>query len=136
MESRNKYHRDNHDFKYSEGRSKRDEKFMNKNFPFNFRYFVPEINLETEQNPDYIRIISYNILCDSLLPVSTNINEEDLKSYPYMLWENRKNVIIQEIKELKGDIICLQEFERDEHFIDAMGALGYDVMIYLNLVYL
>lgn len=129
MESNNKYHRDNHDYKYSEGRNKRTGKFANKNFPFNFRYFVPEINLEIEQNPDYIRIISYNILCDSLLPISTNINEEDLNNYPYMLWENRKNKIIQEIKELKGDIICLQEFERDEQFIGALGKLGYDVYI-------
>ena len=107
---------------------KRD--FSNKNFPFNYRYWVPEIEIkDIETTPQYIRVMSYNILCDSLLSVSTQIQEEDLINYAHMSWENRKKAILNEIKELKPDVICLQEFERDEDLIRNLGVLKYDVKI-------
>ena len=99
-----------------------------KNFPFNRRSWVPDINIKN-LNRDYIRVVAYNILCDSLLPISTQISEEDIKKMPFLYWENRRKKIIDESKELYGDIIALQEFERDEILIDEMGKLGYDVQI-------
>ncbi len=111
---------------------KKYEKFKNKNFPFNFRFFVPEINIDNfENNSDYFRVITYNILADSLLPVSTQMDESELKKYSYMHWTNRKQNILAELKELRGDLICIQEFERDEEFISTLGNIGYDVNIYL-----
>ena len=55
-----------------------------KPFPLNIRNWYPDIPfekiLEKIPNTQYpIRIAQYNILCDSLLPVSTRILEEDLK---------------------------------------------------------
>ncbi len=109
---------------------KTHQRFLNKNFPFNYRYFVPDFELENmQENPDYVRVISYNILCDSLVSISTEIDENDLINYPYMLWQNRKKKIIEELNELNGDIICLQEFERDEEMIQTLGKMGYDVII-------
>ena len=68
-------------------------------FPYNIRSWYPDIPLEkiTEKlsNTQYpIRIVQYNILCDSLLPISTHIVEEDLKLCPFYLWENRKKKIL------------------------------------------
>jgi len=99
-----------------------------KNFPFNRRCWVPDIKINN-LNGEYIRVVTYNILCDSLLSISTQISEEDIKKMPFLYWENRRKKIIDELKELDGDIIALQEFERDETLIDEMGKLGYDVKI-------
>jgi mRNA deadenylase 3'-5' endonuclease subunit Ccr4 len=128
-------------YKYSEKKEKQfvppktHQRFLNKRFPFNFRYFVPEMNLENmHDNPDYIRVVNYNILCDSLITISTEIEESDFLKYPYMQWEERKRKIVDELKELNGDIICLQELERDEDLIKSFSAMGYDVRIYFYLI--
>jgi mRNA deadenylase 3'-5' endonuclease subunit Ccr4 len=110
---------------------KTHQRYLNKSFPFNFRYFVPEMFIDNmHENPDYIRVISYNILCDSLITVSTEIDEKDLLNYPYMQWEERKRKIVEELNQLNGDIICLQEFERDEELIKTFSSMGYDVKIF------
>ena len=44
-------------------------------------------------------------------------------------WNIRKLKIIQELEELNGDIICLQEMDPDIEFINEMGKLGYDVLL-------
>ncbi len=44
-----------------------------------------------------------------------------------MKWEQRKRKIIDELKEINGDIICLQEFERDEEMVKIFSQMGYDV---------
>ena len=113
----------------------RHDRYKNQKFPFNHRHFVPEIQIENmnDDSSDYIRVISYNILSDSLLSISTQIEESDLVNYPYMSWENRKKNILAELYELNGDVICIQEFEKDEDFISALGKLGYDVN-YLNFL--
>lgn len=100
----------------------------NKNFPFNVRNFVPDIEMD-RNDPKLIRVISYNILCDSLVSVSTQIQEEDINKLPYMQWENRRNKILMEINELNADIICIQEFERDKVFIEEMAKNNYDVYL-------
>lgn len=102
------------------------KKISNNPFPFNYRSWVPDLNIPTDSDK-YVRVISYNILCDSLLSVSTQISEEDIVKTPYLQWENRKKVIIQEILALKADIICMQEFERDEALIKELGQAGYNV---------
>jgi mRNA deadenylase 3'-5' endonuclease subunit Ccr4 len=125
------YSNRNHDQDNAEHRHNkkpRYDRYKNQKFPFNLRHFVPEFQLENmHDNPDYIRVISYNILCDSLVSISTQIDESDLVNYPYMFWENRRKNILAELCELNGDVICIQEFERDEDFISALGKLGYDV---------
>lgn len=97
----------------------------NKPFPFSHRVWVPNVDLEKSE--EYVRVISYNILCDSLITVSTEIDESQHEKFPFFKWENRRRGILAELKELDGDIICLQEFERDEIFIEEMGKMGYDV---------
>ena len=130
----NRYSNQDTEKEYRHKKHNRNDRYKNQKFPFNFRHFVPEIQIENmHENPEYIRVISYNILCDSLLPISTQIEESDLVNYPYMIWENRRKIILAELVELNGDVVCLQEFERDENFITAMGNLGYDVKInFLN----
>ena len=97
-----------------------------KNFPFNRRSWVPNIEVK-QTNGENIRVLSYNILCDSLLPISTQISEDDISRMPFLHWVNRRTKIIDELAELDGDIVCIQEFERDEVLIDKMGQMGYDV---------
>lgn len=104
-----------------------------KSFPFNVRNWVPAIDID-ETSDKVIRVVTYNILSDSLLSISTQIDEADLKKLPHLKWEKRRINILNEILELKGDIICIQEFERDEFFIEELGKNGYDVIIKLIIL--
>ena len=103
-----------------------------KPFPFNIRDWYPEIELEKIiekiSNTQYpIRIVQYNILCDSLLPISTRIIEEDLKKLPHLSWENRSKKIIEELKTLNGDLISLTELENDVNFMRELNNAGYEL---------
>jgi mRNA deadenylase 3'-5' endonuclease subunit Ccr4 len=103
-----------------------------KPFPFNIRDWYPEIELEKIiekiSNTQYpIRIVQYNILCDSLLPISTRIIEEDLKKLPHLSWENRAKKIIEELKTLNGDLISLTELENDVNFMRELNNAGYEL---------
>ena len=74
-----------------------------KPFPYNVRKWVPDIETEkiisSLRHPHYLtRVVQYNILCDSLLPISTKIVEEDLVKLPYVSWENRRRKILLELK--------------------------------------
>ena len=103
-----------------------------KPFPYNIRSWYPDIPLEkiTEKitpNQIPIRIVQYNILCDSLLPISTYIVEEDLKLLPYFSWENRRKKILEELKTLEADLISLVEMENDNEFMKELNNIGYEV---------
>lgn len=45
------------------------------------RTWVP--NLQLKENVSYLRISSYNILADSLISASTDVNEKDLNDYKF-----------------------------------------------------
>ena len=49
------------------------------------------------------------------------------KKFPFLNWEYRKKIILEELNELNADIICLQEFERDQSFIEELMSKGYEV---------
>ena len=94
----------------------------NNQFPYNYREWLPDIKTSEIQsvlpNPNrLIRVINYNVLADSLLPISTKIKESEIDSkLPHLKWENRAQKIFEELKELNGDILCIEEIERDESF--------------------
>lgn len=103
----------------------------NNPFPYNYREWLPDIKTEEIQsvisNPNrLIRVINYNILADSLLPISTKIKESELDKLPHLKWENRAQKLFEELKELNGDIICIEEIERDESFISKLVSIGYE----------
>ena len=103
-----------------------------KPFPYNIREWYPDIELEKilEKIPNTqypIRVIQYNILCDSLLPVSTRIVEEDLKKLPHLTWENRSKKILEELKTLNGDLISITEIENDSNFMRELNKAGYEL---------
>ena len=103
-----------------------------KPFPYNIREWYPDIELEKilEKIPNTqypIRVIQYNILCDSLLPVSTRIVEEDLKKLPHLSWENRSKKILEELKTLNGDLISITEIENDSNFMRELNNVGYEL---------
>jgi mRNA deadenylase 3'-5' endonuclease subunit Ccr4 len=102
---------------------------MNTNKPL--RHWTPNIQLEGD---NLIRVMTYNILCDSLICISTNYKEEECETNPILKWADRKMKIINEILEHKCDIISIQEFEKDEDFIRIMGQNSYEE-IYINIVY-
>ena len=100
-----------------EGSSKEIESqyqiLSDKPFPYNIRSWYPDIPLEKikekiSPNQFPIRVVQYNILCDSLLPISTYIVEDDLKLFPYFSWENR-------------------EMENDNEFMKELNNIGYEV---------
>ena len=100
-------------------------------FPYNVRRWVPDIEPEkiipNLKHPHHLtRVVQYNILCDSLLPTSTKIVEEDLDKLPYLSWENRSKKILSELKTLNADLIGLTEIEKDENFIKELNSYGYE----------
>ena len=100
-------------------------------FPYNVRNWIPEIESEkiisNLKHPHYLtRVIQYNILSDSLLPISTKIVEDDLVKLPHLSWENRSKKILSELKTLNADLISLCEFERDKNFIKELNSYGYE----------
>ena len=91
-----------------------------KPFPYNVRRWVPEIEPEKIipklKHPHYYtRVVQYNILSDSLLPISTKIVEEDLIKLPHLSWENRSKKILSELKTINPDLIGLTELENNEN---------------------
>ena len=103
-----------------------------KPFPYNIRSWYPDIPLEKikekiSPNQFPIRVVQYNILCDSLLPISTYIVEDDLKLFPYFSWENRRKKILEELKTLEADLISLVEMENDNEFMKELNNIGYEV---------
>jgi len=104
--------------------------FENKksSFPLNIRKWVPKLNIDLSSNK-YLRVLSYNILCDSLVSISTNIKESELNKMPFIKWEERRKKIFEEISTLTPDIICLQELERDEYLISELGKMNFDVKL-------
>jgi mRNA deadenylase 3'-5' endonuclease subunit Ccr4 len=76
-------------------------------------------------NNRLLRVTSYNILADSLAELTTS--KEEWENNPHLLWENRKKKILTELLTLKSDIICCQEFEKDEKFVEEMGKNGFDM---------
>lgn len=98
--------------------------------PIYKRSWVPNIDV-SKYDGQIIRVVTYNILCDSLLPISTQISDDDLTRMPYLDWENRRRRILDELKNLDADIVCIQEFERDEIMIEELGKISYDVIIIL-----
>ena len=103
-----------------------------KPFPYNIRNWYPDIPyekiLEKLPNTQYpIRIVQYNVLCDSLLPVSTRIVEDDIKKLPHLLWENRAKKILEELITLNADLISLTEIENDINFMKELNKAGYEV---------
>lgn len=104
-----------------------EPRYKGKPFPFSERTWAP--NVEIEDNPNNVRVITYNIMADSLVTISCSLTEEQMKKLPYLEWAVRREKILDELQGLDGDIICLQEFERDEEFITRMAKLGYDVNV-------
>ena len=117
-------------------KQKPKRKFPSTNpFPFNYREWLPNIDmsllLSKLQNKDYlIRVMSYNILCDSLLPVSTKIPENATTQFPYLQWSFRAKQLLNEITQISPDIICFQEIEKDEnYFIPGLHLQGFEIAI-------
>ena len=117
----------------SNEKEKEKEKEKNEQpFPYNVRKWLPEVDNEKIipklKHPHCLtRVVQYNILCDSLLPISTKIVEEDLVKLPHLSWENRSKKILSELKTLNADLITLTELERDENFIKELNNSGYEV---------
>ena len=121
IKSQNKIEESNNNNIQNQDQSNESYKIISqKPFPYNIREWYPDIELEKilEKIPNTqypIRVIQYNILCDSLLPVSTRIVEEDLKKLPHLSWENRSKKILEELKTLNGDLISITEIENDSN---------------------
>lgn len=57
-----------------------------------------------------------------------------LQAYPYcdswcLSWPYRRRIILQELEEAQGDVVCLQEVQADyfeQHINPFMNELGYD----------
>lgn len=71
------------------------------------------------------RIVSYNILAEVYAT---------RQAYPYcdpwtLSWPYRSSILFQELEEVQGDIVCLQEVQADhyeQHLNPMMQKMGYD----------
>ncbi|EDQ85606.1 uncharacterized protein MONBRDRAFT_34194 [Monosiga brevicollis MX1] len=95
---------------------------------------------QLEPNPTNIRLVTYNVLADCYVRHHLR-NEEKRKHYfgdipeEHLQWSHRWPCIQQEVRRLKGDIVCMQEVEFakfDDEFCPFMQSLGYDRCIMQN----
>lgn len=98
--------------------------------PTFYRQWFPELPTDFDKtlppNSSVLRVLQYNILSDSLLPVSTKIIEEDCLNTPYLKWENRSQKILKEILYYNAELVGLEEFERDEKIIQELLKNDYE----------
>lgn len=83
-------------------------------------------SLSSQSQPQFrFRIVSYNILAEIYATK---------QAYPYcdpwsLTWPYRRSIILQELNDTQGDIICLQEVQADHYsqsLQPAMSDMGYD----------
>ena len=76
------------------------------------RKFVSNAGTAAKESQNLIRVISYNILAQSLLHNSINKVYLKLAKQKFFSWNYRKRLILKNILDHKPDIICTQEFEK------------------------
>ncbi|OAP63293.1 hypothetical protein AYL99_02520 [Fonsecaea erecta] len=84
---------------------------------------IEEID-ENDPTQDTIKVLNYNILCDRYATQ---------QQYGYvpervLTWGFRKTLILEEIREMNADIVCLQELDRcsyDDYFRGELSISGY-----------
>lgn len=81
------------------------------------------------QNEESIKILSYNILAQSLLCDSLQLTEEQIKNISYLNIDYRINKIFQIIDNLHPDIILFQEFENNGKLKQKFKANNYSYEI-------
>ena len=79
------------------------------NFFFYLNYFL---NMESKSEEN-IKILSYNILAQSLLSDSLHKSNEEIDEIDYLQLDYRFNKIFEKIVELEPDICLFQEFEQN-----------------------
>ena len=65
------------------------------------------------KNEENIKILSYNILAQTLLGDSLQLTNEEIEEIPYLGVDYRFNKIVEKIEELKPDVCLFQEFEQN-----------------------
>ncbi|KAK7601615.1 hypothetical protein V9T40_009056 [Parthenolecanium corni] len=80
---------------------------------------------ERAKNGTVIKVVSYNILAQSLLHAHPELYSECNKDY--LTWSYRSFLLINELNRFNADILCLQEVEADqlEFFNTQLGEFGY-----------
>ncbi|KAJ4522803.1 Glucose-repressible alcohol dehydrogenase transcriptional effector [Exophiala dermatitidis] len=78
----------------------------------------------TESDVDTIKVLNYNILCDRYA------TQQQYGYVPERVlgWGFRKTLILEEIREINADIVCLQELDRcsyDDFFRGELAVSGY-----------
>ena len=76
---------------------------------------------ETENEQYKFSVLSYNILCD----VVANPGHFGYVPQPALSWDHRKEVILDELRARKADIICLQECNAEAYNEDLRPALAH-----------
>jgi len=85
--------------------------------------FYPVVGTPTQSNADTIRVISYNILAESLA-----LRHHSLYSHTYpqdLSWDNRIKRLIPQLQELNADFYCLQEVDNFSRLENDLGYIGY-----------
>ena len=82
------------------------------------------------KSEETLKIMSYNILAQSLICDSLHITEEQAQKISYLNFDYRTNKIIQKIKELGPDILLFQEYEHKGKLSEKLKAnnLSYEIL--------
>ena len=96
------------------------------NFFFYLNYFL---NMESKSEEN-IKILSYNILAQSLLSDSLHKSNEEIDEIDYLQLDYRFNKIFEKIVELEPDICLFQEFEQNGKLKQLFNSknLSYDII--------
>eukprot|EP00898_Chlorokybus_atmophyticus_P008916 jgi/Chlat1/9025/Chrsp94S08292 len=84
------------------------------------------MGVEDEANEvNTVRVMSYNILANGL---AMDHKRELYRYVPYhwIEWSHRQRLLLNEIKELSPDVMCLQEVDEYDNLLSELRLLGYD----------
>lgn len=82
--------------------------------------------------PALCSVGSFNLLADCFCQP----NNWPYVNQNYLKFNYRKHLIIQAIKKLDSDVICLQELDNfEEYYKQAFESLGYQVAEYVNPIF-
>ena len=76
-----------------------------------------------------LKIMSYNILAQSLISDSLHITEDQVQNIPYLNIDYRTDKIFQKINELHPDVFLFQEYEHKGKLSEKLNANNYSYEI-------
>ena len=82
---------------------------------------------EREQDPKIVSLLCWNILADSLLDAT--FTGTDIAKIEQIFDKKRMDKILEDISDIKCNLVMLQEVDEGSLIQEGLAALGYEVIV-------